>query len=129
MVVADWGAYSGVAGSREIFDGPAARALCAELESQGLGRVLVTFGVADGPTFTIGLGAEDSCAAYWESADPPYYESVGSLPADALIDYAYDTQHSELPGTVRIPKSLALDGLAEFVETGRRPSCITWTET
>jgi hypothetical protein len=91
MPVADWGAYSGLTGSRPV---PDARA-----------------------------------AAYWESADPPYYESVGTLPAEALIDYAYDTQHTELPGTVRISKQAALDALVEFLRTDRLPNCIRWTET
>jgi hypothetical protein len=44
---------------------------------------------------------------YWESADPPYFQSVGTLAPDDQIDFAYDGQHTEFPGTVRISRDSA----------------------
>lgn len=56
-------------------------------------------------------------------------QSVGSLEPDDPIDFAYDGQHTEFPGTVRISRDSALRALSEFMETGSRPECIDWEET
>lgn len=54
--------------------------LCAEIEADGVDHVLVSFSTPTGAFFAIGLGAEDSCAVFWESVDPPYYQSHGQEP-------------------------------------------------
>lgn len=98
---AEWGAYSGWTGSRIVTGSRAALSLCEEMEANGdASRVLVGFTSEFGHFFAIGLGGEDSCAMYWDSVDPPYYQSRGKVPADDLIDYAYSGQQTELPGTV-----------------------------
>jgi hypothetical protein len=91
--------------------------------------VLVGFTSESGHFFAVGLGSDESCAMYWESADPPYFQSVGTLTADDRIDCAYDGQHTEFPGTVRISRDSAFQALSEFIETGLRPACINWEET
>ena len=66
---------------------------------------------------------------YWESVDPPYFQSVGTLAPDDRIHFAYDGQHTEFPGTVRISRESALQALSEFMESGLRPHCIAWEQT
>ena len=107
-----------------------ARELCAQVEDhEPLGRRLVGFTTAAGHFFAIGLGAADSCALFWESADPPYFQSKGARASEERIDFAYGGQPTELPGTVRISREDAFAGLDEFMKTGRRPRCIDWEET
>lgn len=127
---AEWGTYGGWRGRRVVTDARQALELCAEIAATtGSGRVLVGFTAASGQFFAVGLGFEDSCAMYWESADPPYFQSVGALAPEERIDFAYDGQHTELPGTVRISGAMALEALSEFMTTGVRPECIDWEQT
>lgn len=127
---AEWGAYSGWTGSRVVTGSHAALALCEEVEeSNDAGRVLLGFTSESGHFLAIGLGAEDSCAMYWDSTDPPYFQSRGSTRTDAVIDFAYAGQHTELPGTVRIRRSEAMRALSEFMERDALPVCIAWDET
>jgi len=126
---ADWGAYDGWCGEREVTTAPEARALCDEIEEhKPPTRMLVGF-TTDSGHFFVGLGAADSCAMFWESADPPYFQSKGTHAVEERIDFAYGGQETELPGTVRISRESAFAGLEEFIETGRRPACIEWEET
>ena len=84
---AQWGAYGGWQDQRVVTDLHEALVLCAEIEaSEGSGR----------------------CAMYWESVAPPYFQSIGSLAPDDPIDFAYDGQHTEFPGTVRISRKNAV---------------------
>lgn len=127
---ADWGAYDGLHGKREVTSAAEALALCREIEDREPGiRMLVGFTTATGTFFALGLGDTDSCATFCESADPPYFQSKGSRGADEVLDLAYGGQHTELPGTVRINRDAAFAALAEFMETGHRPECIEWEET
>jgi hypothetical protein len=127
---AEWHAYSGWNGTRVVGNSQAAVALCEEIEAHDeAGRLLVGFTSVSGRYLAIGLGADASCAVYWESADPPYFQSRGDSPADRLVDFAHSGQHTELPGTVRIPRSDALLALAEFMVSDTLPKCITWEET
>lgn len=129
-VKAEWGTYGGWHGQRVVTAPQDALDLCAEIEAnEGSGRVLVGFTSPSGHFFAVGLGWADSCAMYWESVDPPYFQSIGTLASDARIDFAYDGQHTELPGTVRISRDSAFQALSEFMETGSRPECIGWEET
>ena len=128
--LAEWGTYQGRTGERAITNPAEARALCDELEAiEPDSRMLVGFTTAQGHFFAIGLGAQDSCAMYWESVDPPYFQSRGDQPASETIDFAYGGQESEFPGTVRIEREAALAALSEFIETGKRPACVEWEET
>lgn len=127
---AQWGTYGGWRGQRVVTHPQEALDLCAEIEaSEGSGRVLAGFTSEAGHFFAVGLGSDESCALYWESVDPPYFQSVGTRAPDDPIDFAYDGQHTELPGTVRISRDSALRALCEFVGTGMRPECIVWEET
>jgi hypothetical protein len=127
---ADWGAYDGWHGSREVSGATEALALCHEIEArEPRSRMLLGFTRAAGHYFSLGLGAEDSCVMFWESADPPYFQSRGDRPEVDLIDFAYAGHHTEISGTARIDRDSAFAALAEFMETGRRPKCIAWQET
>jgi hypothetical protein len=127
---AQWGTYDGWQGQRVVTAPHEALDLCDEIDArEGSGRVLVGFTSESGHFFSVGLGADESCAMYWESADPPYFQSVGSRAPDNRIDFAYDGQHTEFPGTVRISRDSAFQALKEFIETGLRPECINWEET
>lgn len=126
---AEWGTYGGWHGFKRVHSVEAALSLCSQIEAhEEAGRVLVGFTTDSGHFFAIGLGAEDSCAMYWESVDPPYFQSRGSRTSEG-IDFAYDGQHTELPGSVRISRHSALQALAEFMTTGQRPQCIEWEQT
>lgn len=130
VAIADWGTYDGWYGEREVTTVQQARELCALIEGhEPRGRRLVGFTTSAGHFFAVGLGAGDSCAMYWESAEPPYFQSKGTRAAEERIDFAYGGQHTELPGTVRISRDSAFGGLDEFIETGSRPKCIDWEET
>jgi len=127
---AEWGTYGGWRDRRVVTGARQALELCAEITATpGSGRVLVGFTADSGQFFAVGLGSEDSCAMYWESEDPPYFQSVGAVAPDERIDFAYDGQHTELPGTVRISGDMALEALSEFMATGVRPGCIEWEQT
>ena len=127
---AEWGTYSGCHGQREISTAQQSLGLCAEIEArQDAGPVIIGFTSPSGAFFAIGLGGELSCATYQDGLDPPYFQSLGTHGPDDLIDFAYHGQHTEFPGTVRISRESALLALAEFMDTGQRPTCIEWEET
>lgn len=130
QVVAEWGSYDGRSGRRAVSDPVEAEHLCREVEDlPGVGRVLLGFTAATGHYFGIGLGSDDSCATYWASADPPYFQSVGERPEGEVIDCAYEGEHTEFPGTMRIKRPDAFAALREFIRTGDRPTCVAWEET
>jgi hypothetical protein len=65
----------------------------------------------------------------WRRAAPPRRLGRATRAQDDPIDCAYDGQHTEFPGTVRICRDSALQALSEFMGTGVRPECIGWEET
>lgn len=118
--------------SRQTVDGPAeALRLCEEIEARGVDHVLVSFTTPRGVFFAIGLGGRDSCALYWESADPPYFQSHGgqATPDGRVVTYLYGGQPTEIPASASIPLWEAKTALKEFMTTGRRPEAISWDET
>ena len=123
------GCYAGWSGTRRLGGAQEARQLCEEIEAQDAGRLLVGFTATNGHFFALGLGAAESCAMYWESVDPPYFQSVGDRGVADPIAFAYDGHDTELPGTVRISRDSAFRALAEFLATSGRPKCIEWEET
>ena len=129
ITVAEWGTYGGWQGKREVASATDALQVCAEVESQAdAGRVLVGFTAPSGYFFSVGLGHERSCLMYWESVDPPYFQSRGIDQGEPL-DFAYDGHYTEVPATSLISRDAALQALTEFVETGRRPESVEWEET
>src|SRR5262245_28357346 len=99
--------------------------LCAEIEADGVDHALVSFSTTSGTFFAIGLSADDSCAVFWESVDPPYYQSRGREQAQtASVTYWYGGQPSDMPATVRISRRDAFGALEEFMSTGQRPECV-----
>lgn len=130
VATAEWGSYSGWTGSRTVANAREAVALCESIEEHAdAGAVLVGFTSESGHFFAIGLGADASCAMYWESVDPPYFQSRGSSEPDRPLDFAYSGQQTQLPGTVRIPRSDALRALSEFMEKDTRPESVAWDAT
>lgn len=130
LTMVEWGTYDGWRGRRAVASADEALTVCAEVESYaGAGRVLVGLTAPNGHFFALGLGHERSCAMYWESTEPPYFQSRGTLDAGEPIDFAYDGQHTEVPATALISREAALRALTEFVETGRRPESVEWEET
>ena len=92
---ADWGTYLEWHGEREVTTVHQARELCAQIEEHDrLNRCLVGFTTATGHFFAVGVGAGDSCAMFSESADPAYFQSKGTSPAEERIDFAYRGQHT-----------------------------------
>jgi hypothetical protein len=130
-VQAEWWKDVTAERSQRTVDGPdQAWDLCAEIEAQGVDHVLVSFTTPEGVFFEIGLGAPDSCAMFWESADPPYFWSRGqSLPEGPPVTFWYAGQQTEIPASVPIPRSVALAALREFMTTGQRPENLDWDET
>ena len=128
-VNAEWDTQAGRS-IREV-DGPAeALALCDGIEAGGADHVLVSFTTVDGAFFAIGLGAPQSCAVYWESVDPPYYQSRGTAGVDGdTVTFWYGGQPSEMPVSVTITCDDARAALEQFLITGRRPENLAWDET
>ena len=127
---AEWCTYGGWRGARMVTDAKEALDVCADIEAHdGVGRVFVGFTSGSGHFLAIGLGSNVSRAMYWESVDPPYFQSPGPHGADERIDFAYDGQHTEFPGTVRIRRDRALQALVEFMKTELMPDCIEWEQT
>lgn len=52
-------------------------------------RLLLGFTTETGHFFAIGLGSFDSCTMYWQSLDPPHFQSIGDNVEGDRIDYAY----------------------------------------
>jgi hypothetical protein len=129
-VVADWDTREFQRSQRSV-EGPLdAAALCAEIEASGADHVLVSFTTSGGVFFAIGLGAPDSCAVFWESVDPPYFQSRGQgLGEGGPVTYSYGGQPSEMPASVRISRADAFAALEEFMSSGQKPVCIEWDET
>lgn len=129
ITVAEWRTYGDWHGRREVVSATDALDVCSEVESHDdAGRVLVGFTAPSGHFFAVGLGHERCCVHYWDSADPPYFQSRGIDQGEPL-DFAYDGQHTEVPATSLISRDAALPALAEFIETGRRPESVEWEET
>lgn len=129
ITTAAWGTYGGWDGKRDVVSAAEALGVCADIESRpGVGRVLVGFTATTGHFFALGLGHERSCLMYWESVDPPYFQSRGIDEGEPL-DFAYDGQHTEVPATSLISRDAALRALEEFVETGQRPHSVEWDQT
>ena len=128
--VADWDTREFQRSQRSV-EGPFhAAALCAEIEASGADHVLVSFTTSGGAFFAIGLGAPDSCAVFWESVDPPYFQSRGQdLAGGGPVTYSYGGQPSEMPASVRISRADAFAALEEFMSSGQKPVCIAWDET
>lgn len=98
--------------------------------SSGVDHALVSFSTPDDMVLALGLGAPDSCAAFWESVDPPYFQSRGQdLGGGGPVTYSYGGQPSEMPASVRISRAEAFGALDEFISSGRRPGCIACDET
>ena len=127
--VAQWTTYDGWHGQRKVTTPADAVGLCAEIESHsGAGRVLVGFTATNGHFFAIALGHPQSSVMYGESAEPPYFQSHGSMSGEPL-DFAYDGQHTEVPADSLVSREAAFDALSQFVQTGLRPVAMDWRET
>jgi hypothetical protein len=121
ITVAEWGTYGGWHGKRDVASATEALDVCAEVESRsGAGRVLVGFTAPSGHFFAVGLGHERSCLMYWESVDPPYFQSRGIDEGEPL-DFAYDGQHTEVLATSLISRDAALPGAGGVCRDGQTP--------
>ena len=127
-VDADWDGPTGP-GSRIVVGPDEALELCAQIEAPGADHLLVSFSTSSGMFFAIGLGAPDSCAVYWQSTDPPYFQSRGAGSDLNSVTYWCGGQDTTLPGSVRIDRASAFDALVQFMSTGHRPSAISWDVT
>jgi hypothetical protein len=97
-VDADWDGPTG-SGSRTVVGPDEALELCAQIEGKRVDHLLVSFSSPSGLFFAIGLGAPDSCAVYWESADPPYFQSHGAARDLGSVTYWYGGQDTAMPGS------------------------------
>lgn len=79
---AEWDNAESLRSHRTVIGAADAARLCVEIEADGLDHVLVSFTSPAGAFFAIGLGAPDSCALFWQSAEPPYVQSHGHQPPD-----------------------------------------------
>lgn len=129
-VQAQWGSYAGTPQSRDVTGADEAVALCREIETEtGSGRLLVGFTEPNGHYLGIGLGADRSVLVYWDSLDPPYYQTSGDPDADGGLDFSLDGHHTEMAASALIDRAHAFAALAEFMQTGDQPTGVTWVET
>lgn len=77
------------------------------------------------PMLTVGL-REGAGALMWDQGTSALVPDGGSNTADA--DYFLGNRdHSPFPPGTELPTDRVLAAVAEFVQTGQRPTCIEWS--
>ena len=128
-VVASWGRYDDDLHVRELSDPEEAADLCTMVAGEvDQEPVIIGFTSTDGHFLGIGVGGDLAAVAYWESEDPPYFESVGQLRLEPVA-YSFEGHHTELAGDTHVPLEDALEAVRQFVRTGDRPTAVDWRET
>ena len=102
------------------------------LECQEKGR-LGLFDLKSPSGFVMGivLGGTESALSFGRAdGEPPYFGSLGPASADepVLTTYLDLYHHTEFPRWSVISLEAATDAAKEFLETGTRPTRITWRE-
>ncbi|KDN23139.1 Imm1 family immunity protein [Amycolatopsis rifamycinica] len=79
-------------------------------------------GVKRSPALEVGLGKEKGFIGYTSRTEGGW--TVGDGDPDALVDYIYMGNHSEVPASAEVPISTVRRGLHEFLVAGTRPSVV-----
>lgn len=79
-------------------------------------------GVKRSSALEVGLGKDKGFIGYTSRTDGGW--TVGDGDSNALVDYIYMGNHSEVPANVEVPMTIVRRGLHEFLATGERPSVV-----
>jgi hypothetical protein len=82
----------------------------------------------NGLSLAVGVGATRVPVTFQSSNDPPYFISRSSdnVCASATRDFYYSEELTEYLEQNCIPFDVARNALAEFAETGCRPTTLQW---
>lgn len=85
---------------------------------------------AHASTLTVGIGADSGFVQHAStSGEPPYYVTVGDAGALGHAEFQFHgVHHTEIPRRLLLPLSLTQDVVRLFLETGARPSNVSWEE-
>jgi Immunity protein Imm1 len=83
---------------------------------------------ATGHSLSLVVGADQSFLQFIRADDPESnpWESQGEGGEQPVLTFFAETHHSEVPASVCVPTSVALDALAEFYDSGELPRNLTW---
>ncbi|WP_410640456.1 Imm1 family immunity protein [Amycolatopsis sp. lyj-346] len=79
-------------------------------------------GVKRSPALEVGLGKQKGFIGYSSRTEGGW--TVGDGDPNAVVDYVYMGNHSEVPASVEVPMSTVRRGLHEFLAAGARPSVV-----
>jgi hypothetical protein len=102
--------------------------LIAEIQSSLEVPALVEFFNDQGGALGIGIGRPTSVLTYQASNDPPYFISLGNPAAEGVEWFCYGNEESEYLARNLIGFDIAMRALREFVDTGEKPSGVSWEQ-
>lgn len=76
----------------------------------------------------IGLGRAQTVLTYQESADPPYYISLGRLDADGEEWFCYGQERTEYLARNLVPSEIIGPTIKMFVTEPFRPTTVMWEQ-
>ncbi|KFU80772.1 Immunity protein Imm1 [Amycolatopsis lurida] len=79
-------------------------------------------GVERSPVLEVGLGKEKGFIGYTSRTEGGW--TVGDGDPDAVVEYIYSGNVSEVPASVEVPMADVRWGVHEFLRTGERPSMV-----
>jgi Immunity protein Imm1 len=127
-LVVEWWTYDDEHHRQTVTTADEAEALFVSVDrDRSAGAVLIDFYDDSGLTLTVGAGRTRSVLGC-QSADPPYFASLGEDATGENTDFAYGGQFTEVRSRNLIDKSSARLALREFVESRRRPDAVQWEE-
>ena len=80
------------------------------------------------PAFTIGAGRELTVLGLQSSLDPPYFMSAGNADAVGGVWFLYAVENTEVAAFNLVELDVGRRALAEFIETERLPTSVSWEE-
>jgi Immunity protein Imm1 len=94
-----------------------------------LGAVIIE--AENGNSVTIVVGGDETVLTFdYGHRNPPYYASKGKSDKDEPVLTCYLTfqHHSEFPRKNVIPYGEGAKAVAQFLDSGKLPTCIGWVE-
>ncbi|TNC23725.1 Imm1 family immunity protein [Amycolatopsis alkalitolerans] len=79
-------------------------------------------GVKRSPALEVGLGKDKGFIGYTARTEGGWTKGDGD--PNAVVDYIYMGNHTQVRGDVEVPLSTVREGLHEFLATGERPNAV-----
>lgn len=84
-------------------------------------------GVKRSPALEVGLAKDKGFIGYTARTEGGWTRGDGD--PNAVVDYVYMGNHTQVPADVEVPLLTVREGLHEFLRTGERPSVVNGTES